>query len=87
MIAAQCYLIDMDHGIERDKLICQQQNTVARITIGNDCWLGANVSILKGSRIGDGAVIGAKALVKGDVPPYAVAVGVPGKVIKYRKND
>ncbi len=54
------------------------------IIIGNNVWIGDNVIILSGVKIGDGAVIGAGAVVTKDIPPYAVAVGVPAKVIKYR---
>ena len=52
--------------------------------IGNDVWIGSNSTILGGVRIGDGAVIGAGAVVTKDVPPYAVVGGVPAKIIKYR---
>ena len=52
--------------------------------IGNDVYIGANVFILDGVTIGDGAVLGAGAVVTKDIPPYAVAVGVPARVVKYR---
>lgn len=52
--------------------------------IGNDVWIASDVTILSGSIIGDGAVIGAKSLVTGDIPPYAIVVGVPARIIKYR---
>lgn len=55
--------------------------------IGNDVFIGANVTILDGVRIGDGAVIGAGAVVTKDIPPYAVAVGVPAEVKKYRFDE
>ena len=58
-----------------------------RISVGNDVWLGNHVKILDGVTIGDGAVIGAGAVVTKDIPPYAVAVGVPAKVIKYRFDE
>ena len=58
-----------------------------RITIGNDVFIGANVVVLDGVTIGDGAVIGAGAVVSKDIPPYAVAVGCPIKVIKYRFDE
>jgi acetyltransferase-like isoleucine patch superfamily enzyme len=54
------------------------------IKIGNDVFIGANVTILDGVTIGDGAVIGAGAVVSKDIPPYAIAVGCPIKVIRYR---
>ena len=52
--------------------------------IGNDVWVGANVTILKGVSIGDGAVIAAGAVVTKDVEPYAIVGGVPAKFRKYR---
>lgn len=55
--------------------------------IGNDVWIGAGVLILDGVKIGDGAIIGANSLVMEDIPPYAVAVGSPAKVIKYRFEE
>lgn len=55
--------------------------------IGNDVWIGARVTILDGVCIGDGAIIGAGAVVTSDIPPYAIAVGIPAKVIKYRFTE
>lgn len=57
------------------------------ITIGNDVFIGANVTILDGVTIGDGAVIGAGAVVSKDIPPYAVAIGCPIKIVKYRFTE
>lgn len=54
------------------------------VVIGSDVWIGHEALILSGARIGHGAVIGARALVTGEVPPYAVAVGSPARVVKYR---
>jgi len=55
-------------------------------TLGSDVWVGANAVILKGINVGDGAIIGASAVVTKDVPPYAIVVGNPAKIIKYRYN-
>ncbi len=57
------------------------------IKIGNDVWIGNNVTVKNGVKIGDGAVIGMNSVVLKDIPPYAIAVGVPAKVIKYRFNE
>nr|WP_261511157.1 CatB-related O-acetyltransferase [Chryseobacterium paludis] len=54
------------------------------IVIGNDVWIGANAIILNGIKIGDGAIIGANSVITADVEPYAIVVGTPGKLIKYR---
>lgn len=54
------------------------------VSIGNDVWIGNNVIIMDGVRIGHGAIIGAGAVVTHNIPPYAIAVGVPARIIKYR---
>lgn len=54
------------------------------VVIGNDVWLAEGVRILTGVTIGDGAVIGTRSVVTHDIPPYAIAAGVPAKVIRYR---
>jgi len=55
-----------------------------KTVIGNDVWVGANSVILKGVVVGDGAIVGASAVVTKDVPPYAIVIGNPAKIIKYR---
>lgn len=59
----------------------------SEITIGNDVWLGANVTILPGVTIGNNVVIGAGAVVNKDIPDNSLAVGVPARVIKEIEND
>lgn len=55
--------------------------------IGNDVWIGENVTILPGVHIGDGAIIGANSVVSKDVKPYSIVAGNPIKEIKKRFND
>ena len=68
---------------EADNFSCIKDKTI----IENDVWLGANVIVKQGVHIGNGAVIGAGAVVTKDIPDYAIAVGVPAKVIKYRFEE
>ncbi len=64
-----------------DPALCGSQYPV---TIGNDVWIGANVGILGGISIGDGAIIAGGAVVTHDVPPYAIVGGIPAKIIRMR---
>ena len=58
-----------------------------QIIIGNDVWIGTRATIMGGVKIGNGAVIGANAMVAKDIPPYAIAVGNPARVVKYRFDE
>lgn len=55
--------------------------------IGNDVWIGQNVTFLPGVHVGDGCIIGANAVVASDIPPYSVAVGNPARVTRKRFDD
>lgn len=84
-IGAQSYIIDSDHGTSRDLEIYKQKDISNPVVIENDVWIAANCTILRGSYIKDGAIIGAKALVNSEIDSCGIAVGIPAKVIKYRK--
>ena len=58
----------------------------ALVTIGEDVWLGANVTVIKGAVINNGVVVGAKSLVNSEIAENSIAVGVPARVIGTRKN-
>ena len=58
-----------------------------RVKIGNDVWIGEAVFIDAGITIGDGAVIGAHSVVTHNIPPYAIAVGAPVTIIRYRFDE
>jgi acetyltransferase-like isoleucine patch superfamily enzyme len=57
------------------------------VRIGPDCWVGTKVSVLRGTRVGRGCVLGAHAVVRGTIPDYAIAVGSPARVVRNRKDD
>lgn len=87
-IAAQTIIISANHNYERlDIPICQQDESKQGICIGDDVWIGAGCKILDGVEIGRGCVIGAGSVVTKSISDYSVAVGVPAKVIKNRKNQ
>ena len=58
-----------------------------RTIIGNDVWIGFGAMVMGGVKIGDGAIIGAGSIVTKDIPSFAIAVGNPAKVIRYRFSD
>ncbi|MFJ3521057.1 CatB-related O-acetyltransferase [Pseudomonas sp. NPDC090203] len=64
--------------------VAQAHEEVGQTVIGHDVWIGMDVLILEGVTIGTGAVIGAQSLITKDVPPYAIVVGSPAKVQRYR---
>ena len=77
MIGPFCYITDHDHVIgSADDLVAQPTR------IGERCWIGAHVTILKGVTIGDDSVVGAGSVVTKSLPPRVVAVGNPARVLR-----
>lgn len=80
LVGHNCVIATLNHEMNPDR----RANIIpAPVRIGNKVWIGANVTILQGVTIGEGAVIAAGAVVNKDVPPRAVAGGIPAKVLKY----
>jgi acetyltransferase-like isoleucine patch superfamily enzyme len=77
LIATNITIRDQDHGTNPAAPYRSQPLRTEPIEIGENVWLGANAVVLKGVRIGDGAVVGAGAVVRSEVPPRHLAVGVP----------
>lgn len=84
MIGPKTIIWGRDHGISLGTPMCEQDHVKKPIVIGNDVWIGGNVTILKGVKISDGAVIGAGSVVVKNIPPNAIVVGNPAKIIKTR---
>ena len=72
------------HFARTDVSIKRQGVTRGTIVIEDDCWLGANCSVLADVRISRGSIVATGAVVTRDVPPYSVVGGVPARVIKFR---
>lgn len=84
-IGAGCSIISDTHNFEqRDILIKKQGASAQPVVISSNVWLGCQVTVLGGVTIGEGAIIGAGSVVTKDVPPYAIAMGVPCKVSRFR---
>jgi len=80
-IASSCHFIDHDHGTSIANLIDFQNGIEEEIMIGSDVWLGCSVIVLKGVKIGNGAIIGAGAVVTKSVPENEIWAGIPAKKI------
>ena len=84
-IGSHVSLISFNHNYKnREVPIKLQGKTLKKITIEDDCWIGAGVIILAGIKVKRGSIIGAGSVVTKDVPPYSVMAGVPAKIIRKR---
>lgn len=87
LIADGVYISDFDHRFDDLAVVIKDQGIVkSRVRIERDVWLGTKVTVRRGVVIGEGAVVGANAVVTKDLPAFSVAVGVPARVIKDRKQ-
>jgi acetyltransferase-like isoleucine patch superfamily enzyme len=84
LIADRVYIADYIHGYEDVRKPVKTQDLVQRqpVSIGDGSWIGENVVIL-GAKIGRNCVIGANAVVSGDIPDFCVAVGAPARVVRH----
>lgn len=87
MMGPECMIWTINHETEDPAVPMCRQGTKPEqpVFIGNDVWIGSRVTILPGTRIGNGVIIGAGAVVSGEIPDMAVAAGNPAKIVKYRK--
>lgn len=66
--------------------VMKESHKSAPVVIEDDVWIGAHSVIFPGIRVGEGAVIGAGSIVNKDIPAFAVAAGVPARVMRYRNQ-
>lgn len=89
LIAANTVLAPTNHEyINGNKLICEQgfKKSKGGIIIEDDVWIGSNCTLLDGTYICEGAVIGAQSLVRGKIPPYSINFGNPLNLIGFRER-
>ena len=85
LVHAECFTEEGDISIVPEHRVDFERHRP--VTIGNDVWIGLNAVLMDGVTIGDGAVIGTHAVVTHDVPPYAIVVGIPAKILRYRFDE
>ena len=88
MIASNVVIASANHKMTLGTPMFQQSWDRNRlgVTIGEDCWIGSNSTILPGTIIGDGSVIAGGSVVRGNIPPFSIWGGVPAKHLKDRIN-
>jgi acetyltransferase-like isoleucine patch superfamily enzyme len=87
IVADWVYVCDFDHVYDDVHQPIKDQGIVkSPVRVGPDCWIGAKVTILRGAMIGHGCVLAAHTVVRGDVPAMSVVGGVPGRVLKDRRE-
>lgn len=84
MIGTHAAISSLTHDYEAEVMF----DTLVRkpVVIEDDVWIGSNAVVMPGVKLGRGAVVGAGAVVTQDVPPFAIVVGIPARIIKYRKG-
>lgn len=88
LIGPNCVLRAADHIFsDITRPINKQGHLGGEIIIEDDCWLAANVVVVKGVTIGKGSIVGAGAVVTKSIPPYSIAGGIPARVIGHRKES
>jgi acetyltransferase-like isoleucine patch superfamily enzyme len=88
LIAAYTYLVGGDHLYDRfDIPVLEQGRTARGIDVDDNVWLGTHVVITDGSHVGRDAIIGAGAVVVGEIPAFAIATGIPARVVRDRRSN
>jgi acetyltransferase-like isoleucine patch superfamily enzyme len=84
-VASHVFISDTNHGDGTEHPMTPPDSralTAQPVSIGKCVWIGEGVAVLPGAKIGDGCIIGAHAVVKGEIPAYTVAVGAPARPVK-----
>jgi acetyltransferase-like isoleucine patch superfamily enzyme len=85
LVADWVYVCDFDHSFDDIDVPIKDQGIVkAPVRVGPDVWVGVKASILRGAMVGEGSVLAAHTVVRGEVPAWSVVAGVPGRVVRSR---
>ncbi|QRY61143.1 MULTISPECIES: acyltransferase [Gordonia] len=85
LVADWCYICDFDHVTDNIDVPIKDQGIVkGPVRIGADTWVAAKVTVLRNTIVGRGSVLGAHAVVRGEIPDYSIAVGAPARAVKNR---
>jgi acetyltransferase-like isoleucine patch superfamily enzyme len=85
IVADRVMMIDFDHGVvEVERPIRLQGIYKRNVRVGNNCWIGYGVCILRGVTIGDNSVVGTSAVVTANLPADSVSAGIPARVLRMR---
>lgn len=86
LLAPEVFLTASNYGTVAGRRVMEQPKREADVVIGDDVWLGARVVVLPGVTVGAGAIVGAGSVVTKDVPPNAIAAGIPARVVAWREG-
>jgi acetyltransferase-like isoleucine patch superfamily enzyme len=89
MLGPEVLIVGRDHNVDTPgvPIIFSGRPPHMETIINDDVWIGARATVIAGITIGRGAIVGASALVTKDVPPYAIVVGVPARIMRFRFDD
>lgn len=86
LISDWVYICDFDHATDDLGMAIRSQGLVkSPVRVGDGCWIGTKASILRGSVVGEHSVIAAHAVVRGAIPPFSLAGGIPARVLRSRR--
>lgn len=87
LISDWVYICDFDHAIrELDRPIKDQGLLTSPVRIGPGCWIGTKATVLRGTNVGEGSVLAAHTVARGEIPAGSVVGGVPGRIVKSRHD-
>ncbi len=82
LVAEHVSIRDHDHHVEMNARLNETEAVVADVRVESGCWIGAGARVLKGARLGQGVVVAANSVVRGEVPAHTTVAGIPARVVR-----